>query len=143
MSRPASSQHSRRRHRRRRERGDVALELVLITPIITFMIFSVIQFALWYHARHVVTIAAQEGSRAARAANTSVAAAEQAGRNRAYAFVATLGGSVVENPNVVVNRGTATVVVRVTGNAVHVIPGLTLQVTGRSVGPVERFVPPP
>ena len=125
-----------------RERGDIALELVLIAPIIIFMIFLVIQFSLWYHARHVVTVAAQEGARAARAANTSSAAAETAGRNRAYAFIDTLGGSIVEDPNVVVNRGVNTVSVRVTANAVHVIPGLSLQVRGQSVGPIERFVPP-
>jgi Flp pilus assembly protein TadG len=125
-----------------RERGDVALEMVLLAPIIIFMIFVVIQFALWYHARHVVTAAAQEGARVARAANTSAAAAEQAGRDRAYTFIDTLGGSIVEDPNVVVNRGVATVSVRVTGTAIHIVPGLRLQVRGQSVGPVERFVPP-
>lgn len=133
---------TRRRPWRRRERGDVALELVLLAPIIIFMIFVVIQFSLWYHARHVVTVAAQEGARAARAANTSTVAAEQAGRDRAYAFIDTLGGSIVENPSVTVNRGVATVSVRVTGNAVHIVPGLRLQVWGQSVAPIERFVPP-
>jgi hypothetical protein len=48
----------------------------------------------------------------------------------------------VEDPNVVVNRGVATVSVRVTGTAIHIVPGLRLQVHGQSVGPVERFVPP-
>ena len=131
------------RRGRRRDRGDIALELVLLTPIIAFMIFMVIQFALWYHARHVVTVAAQEGARAARAANTSATAAEQAGRVRAYAFIDTIGGPIVENPSVQVNRGVNSVVVQVSGNAVHIMPGLTLRVTGRSVGPIEQFVPPP
>src|SRR5262245_4666269 len=130
------------RIRRDREGGDVALEMVLLAPIIIFMIFVVIQFALWYHARHVVTVAAQEGARVARAANTSAAAAERAGRDRAYAFIDTLGGSIVEDPNVVVNRGVATVTVRVTGTAIHIVPGLRLQVRGQSAGPIERFVPP-
>lgn len=131
-----------RRIRRDRQGGDVALEMVLLAPIIIFMIFVVIQFALWYHARHVVTVAAQEGARVARAANTSAAAAERAGRDRAYAFIDTLGGSIVEDPNVVVNRGVATVTVRVTGTAIHIVPGLRLQVRGQSAGPIERFVPP-
>ncbi|HKA69278.1 MAG TPA: TadE/TadG family type IV pilus assembly protein [Actinomycetes bacterium] len=131
-----------RRIRRDREGGDVALEMVLLAPIIIFMIFVVIQFALWYHARHVVTVAAQEGARVARASNTSAAAAERAGRDRAYAFIDTIGGSIVEDPNVVVNRGAATVTVRVTGTAIHIVPGLRLQVRGQSAGPVERFVPP-
>lgn len=130
------------RIRPNRARGDVALEMVLLAPVIIFMIFVVIQFALWYHARHVVTVAAQEGARAARAANISAAAAERAGQDRAYAFIDTIGGTVVEDPNVVVNRGTATVSVRVTGTAIHIVPGLRLQVRGQSVGPVERFVPP-
>ncbi|MCI0687127.1 MAG: pilus assembly protein [Sporichthyaceae bacterium] len=141
---------TRRRHWRRRlaappsrrDRGDIALELVLLTPIIAFMIFMVIQFALWYHARHVVTVAAQEGARVARAANTSSSAAEAAARARAYAFIDTIGGPIVENPNVQVIRGVNSVVVTVSGNAVHVLPGLTLKVTGKSAGPIEQFVPP-
>ena len=51
---------------RRGERGDAAVEAVLITPVLLFLIMVVIQFGLWYHASHVAEAAAQEGASAAR-----------------------------------------------------------------------------
>ena len=126
---------------RSEDRGDTLVEVVLITPIVFLIVFTVIQFALWYHARQIVNTAAQEGGRAARVATTSPASAMLAGRDRAYRFIETLGGSVVARPDVSVTRTATTVTVRVDATALAIVPGLNLAVHGRSVSPVERFEP--
>ena len=52
--------------RLRDERGDETVEAVLAVPVLMFLIMTVIQFGLWYHASHTAEAAAQEGVRAAR-----------------------------------------------------------------------------
>lgn len=48
------------------ERGVSAIEFVLLTPLLFFLIFATVQFALYFYARHVAIAAAQEGDRVAR-----------------------------------------------------------------------------
>jgi Flp pilus assembly protein TadG len=112
---------------------------VLLTPVLMFAVFLIVQFALWYYARGIVLAAAQEGARAARAEQGSAAA----GQARAYAYLDRLGGDLVTDPAAEVTRGPDTVVARVTGRAVNIVPGLTMTITERSIGPVERFRPAP
>src|SRR5689334_18907383 len=64
----------RRRVRTAREaaatRGDSgmsAIEFVLLTPVLFFMIVATVQFALYFFADHVAQAAAQAGARKARA----------------------------------------------------------------------------
>ena len=44
-----------------------AIEFVLLTPVLFFMIFATVQFALYFFADHVAQAAAQAGARKARA----------------------------------------------------------------------------
>ena len=46
---------------RRDERGAVAAELVIATPLLLLLIMGVIQFALWQHAEHIASAVAQQG----------------------------------------------------------------------------------
>lgn len=118
------------------------MEMVLLMPLVFTMAFLPIQAGVWFHARHVVTAAAQEGARAARVATQDPGAATEAGRARALGFVATVGGATVLEPSVELGRSETTVEVVVTGKSMAVLPGLTLPVEGRAVSPVERFVAP-
>ncbi|MCI0686313.1 MAG: pilus assembly protein [Sporichthyaceae bacterium] len=129
------------RRRGGRDRGDTLVEAILITPIMFFIVLVVIQFALWYHARQIVTAAAQEATRVARVATATPDQVAQAGQDRAYAFVETLGGGTVADPSVQVDRTATTVTVQVEASTLTIVPGLDLRATARSVSPVERFEP--
>jgi Flp pilus assembly protein TadG len=69
------SQPSRRRGRRRntarrntarRDRGSSAVELAILAPALLFASLLIIQFALWFDARHAALAAAQQGDLVAR-----------------------------------------------------------------------------
>jgi len=95
----------------------------------------IVQFALWAHASHIATAAAQEGARAARVQDGSAAS----GQARAEDFAQRAGTQVLTHLRVVADRNRDTVRVEVKGDAVALIPGLALPVHAVSTGPVERF----
>ncbi len=135
--------------RRRRElaakRGDsgmTAIEFVLLTPVLFFMIFATVQFALYFFADHVAQAAAQAGARKARAT-----AHDEPGAWRGKAgdvvddYISQLGPNLVLSPDVaMVQPEQNTVGVEITARVPSVFPGLDLTVHAQSVGPVERFV---
>lgn len=117
--------------------GLATVEFVLILPVVFAIIMLAIQVGMWAHAAHVVTAAAQEGARAARAEDGSAAT----GDARARAMVDKVGS--VDGVEVSSGRGADTARVEVRGVAVAVIPGVALPVRGVSEGPVERYRPGP
>ena len=119
----------------RGESGAASAELVLATPVLLVCILVIVQFALWSHASHVATAAAQEGARAARLE----AGTAEAGEQRAQRFLEALGREVVERPEITASRDAEVAAVEVRGSAASVLPGYRLPVRGRSRGPVERF----
>ncbi|WAX78588.1 TadE family protein [Streptomyces sp. KMM 9044] len=139
----------RRWARRRAEaasvRGDsgmTAIEFVLLTPVLFFMIFATVQFALYFFADHVAQAAAQAGARKARAT-----AHDQPGGWRGEAqdvvdsYIRQLGPQLVLSPDVrMLQPEQDTVGVEITARIPTVFPGLDLTVHARSAGPVERFV---
>ncbi len=129
-------------HLTRRDRGSSAIELVLLAPMVFLLTFLPIQGGLILQARHVVSAAAQEGARAARTVDLDAGQAQAAGAQRATDFTAMLGGNMVHDTTVMVNRGPEQVRVVVTGNALAILPGFKLAVRGTSVSPVERFSAP-
>jgi hypothetical protein len=124
------------------------VELAMLTPLLIIVIAGTIQFAMLYHARHVALAAAQAGARVARAtaADPDVQWQEPA-RSKTFDYLKTIGPNLLEQPTAVplarFNGGgqPVDVGIEVHGTAVRVIPFLTLQVTERSRGPVERFIP--
>ncbi|MGV9454720.1 TadE family protein [Streptomyces sp. NPDC003635] len=136
--------------RRRREevsaRGDsgmTAIEFVLLTPVLFFMIFATVQFALYFFADHVAQAAAQAGARKARA----TADAEPGGwrgeaRTVVDSYIEQLGPALVLSPDVrMLQPEQNTVGVEITAKVPSVFPGLDFTVHAQSAGPVERFVP--
>ena len=61
-------------HEVQRDHGSVAIEAVLVVPVIMVILFLVVQFALWAHAAQVAQLAASEGDRSAQSVGGSPAA---------------------------------------------------------------------
>ncbi|WP_434594740.1 TadE family protein [Streptomyces sp. A5-4] len=135
----------RRRVQAARTRGDsgmTAIEFVLLTPVLFFMIFATVQFALYSFADHVAQAAAQAGAREARAeADENPGGWEGKARGVAAGYIQQLGPQLVLGPEVkMLQPEQNTVGVEVTGRVPSVFPGLNLTVHAQSMGPVERFV---
>ncbi len=135
----------RRRAEAASARGDsgmTAIEFVLLTPVLFFMIFATVQFALYFFADHVAQAAAQAGAREARAtADESPGTWRGEARDVVDSYIAQLGPQLVLGPDVkLVQPDQNTVGVEITAKVPSVFPGLDLTVHARSVGPVERFV---
>lgn len=120
----------------------------MLTPLLLLVIGLTIQFALLYHARHVALAAAQAGARVARASAEDDRGGWQAlARAKSREYVQAIGPDLLERPQAVpLVRADAAgnpveVGMEVRGTAVRVVPFLTLTVSERSLGPVERFVP--
>ena len=120
------------------ERGSATVEAAIVFPVVLFLIFGIIQGALWFHARHVALGAAQEGAR--------VVAAEDGGGGEARAreFITNLtGGTLIRNVIIRESATAQTATVTVHGRAPSLIPGIDgLPVTQTATAPVERFTRP-
>lgn len=133
---------ARRAAAARGDSGMTAIEFVLLTPVLFFMIFATVQFALYFFADHVAQAAAQAGARKARAT-----ADEQPGAWRGEAqdvvdsYIRQLGPQLVLAPDVkMLQPDQNTVGVEIAARVPTVFPGLDLTVHAQSAGPVERFV---
>ncbi|MEV2253111.1 TadE family protein [Streptomyces sp. NPDC050147] len=126
----------------RGESGMTAIEFVLLTPVLFFMIFATVQFALYFFADHVAQAAAQAGARKARAtADENPGGWRGDARDVVDAYIQQLGPQLVISPDVKTMEPKAnTVGVEITANVPSVFPGLDLTVHAQSSGPVERFV---
>ena len=125
---------------RRRCRGDygsASTELVIVMPLLLLLVLASVHVGLWFHARHLVNAAAQEGARAARASG----ATDSDGYDRAQQILGDLGSNSVTSPAIVVTRSSGSVTVSVSGQAPQVIPGLAMSVSASSTSPIEEFKP--
>ncbi len=117
------------------DRGDVA-PMAIMFGLATVMVFFVIQVALLFHARSVVSAAAQDGVRAAQVENATASDAHDAASQ-------ILSGStgLLNNESVVVTPSGEFVTVTVTADVTPVVFGLTGPVTASASGVIERFRP--
>jgi len=120
---------------RARDEGSSVVEAVLVVPVVMLLLLVAVQFALWMHASQVVQLAASEGDRSAR----SVGGGPTAGMATARQVV-TGPSSDVQAPSVstAVLPGDAQLL-RVSGTAVSVLPGLTFAVSASAIGPIQQF----
>ncbi len=84
----------------RGERGAAATELAIVMPLLLLLVLASVHLGLWFHARHLVNAAAQEGARAARATG----ATDADGYARADQMLDELGPESVTDPDVAVTR---------------------------------------
>lgn len=113
-------------------------ETVVIVPVAMFVILVLVQVALWAHAAQVVQAAAAQGDQVARAYGSTPAAGESAARS----FLDRLGGGVVSGVQIAATTSAAGMAeVAVHGHATSILPGFSLPVSARSVGPVQEYRP--
>lgn len=117
----------------------MSAELVVATPLLLLLVLAIVQFALWQHAVHVASAAAQEGARSARLEGGSTTA----GQARAESLLGSLGRTTLADPNVTVRLDGERARVEVSGYASSVLPFLRLPVRAASEGPLETFRPLP
>lgn len=129
----ASDSASERPRRFRGERGDVG-PLVVVTPVMVFIVMLVIQMGLYYHARSVMSAAAQDGARAYQneggTSNDAKLAANQ---------ILSGSGSLLLNEVVHVGQSNGIVTVKITANVKALIPGFGSQLAAEASGPREGF----
>src|SRR6476659_6618702 len=85
----------------RGDSGMTAIEFVFLTPVLFFMIFATVQFALYFFADHVAQAAAQAGARKARATADAQPGSWRAEANAtADSYIQQLGPQLLEGVNV-------------------------------------------
>jgi Flp pilus assembly protein TadG len=141
----ASVAHAKTHARRSRpdesengDRGSVAAQLVIATPLLLLLLLMLVQFATWFHASHIAQMTAAQALSAARAENGSAAA----GRAQADALLGQLGTGLLLSPQVSVTRTGGDVQAEVTGIVQAVVPGLHLPVRAVAAGPVDAWTKP-
>ena len=121
-----------------RDHGASAVELAILAPALIVASLLIVQFALWFDARHAALAAAQEGDLVAR----ENAATNQAGwpglaQRAAVSYYQGLDTSVISGLTAqAVPDGPGTVKVTVTGKLTGLWP---LTVTESVSGPIECF----
>ena len=123
--------------RRRPEQGSSVVEWVLLTPIMLLLIFTIIQFALVWHAEQVAQAPASQALSAARIQGGT----QGAGQREAQHILDQLAGGTLPTRQITVTRTATTASVTVTGTAESILPFFTLHVHAEAAGPVERTVP--
>ncbi|WP_433432237.1 TadE/TadG family type IV pilus assembly protein [Nonomuraea sp. CA-141351] len=118
-----------------RERGSATLEAAVIYPVVLLLVLLAVNVALWFDARNLALSAAQEGLRVGRAYGSSL----EAGKAAAARFAREAGGSFLLSPAVDVKRGGDTVTVTVHGQAISLIPLLTISIDQVAQAPVEKW----
>ena len=139
LRRPASHTPPRRRVLRRvlwrSERGAVAAELVIATPLLLLLIMGVIQFALWEHAVHIADAVAQQGVSVGRLQGEPAAAGEQEARS----VLDQLGPSVLTGVTITATKTTEMTTVTVTGHAESILGVFLLPVSATATGASEQY----
>ena len=97
----------------RGDAGSASTELVIVMPLLLLLVLASVHVGLWFHARHLVNAAAQEGTRAARATGAN----DDDGYQRADQMLHDLGSGSVTDPIVTVTRNADTVTVTVSGQS--------------------------
>jgi hypothetical protein len=99
------------------------------------LVLVMVQFVLWAHADQVVQLAASEGDRTARV----VGGTPVLGADAARSIVSGPGSDLSDSTVSVAVLPSDLAVVKVTGHAQTILPGLSLSVAATVVGPIQEF----
>ncbi|WP_344957722.1 TadE family protein [Actinomadura miaoliensis] len=114
------------------------METVIAVPVVLTAVLVTLHAALWFHARNIALSAAQEGVRVARAYG-----AKSDGSATALAFARSSGDGFLLSPSANASGSNATtVVVRVQGRSLSLIPFVRSNVSQVARGPREKFTTP-
>lgn len=124
----------RRRHRQ--ETGSSTAELVLVLPALMILVSLAMQLIFWALASHAVQASAATGGDVARMSGATPAQAVAAAR----AELESIAGGLVTSPAVSVSTlPGGQEVFSVSGTVPSLIPGVRLEVSATSIGPLGRF----
>jgi Flp pilus assembly protein TadG len=113
------------------------VEIAILFPVLLALVMVIVQYGLWFYARSLALVAAQEGVTAAR----TYTADPGAGTQQAQAFLDAHGANALTAVTVAsLTPGAGQVGVQVTGRSLSIVPGVAgLRVTQSAAGPVEHF----
>jgi hypothetical protein len=111
------------------------VEAVLVVPVLMVLLLVIVQFCLWMHAVQVTQLAASVGDRVAR----SYGGGPSAGTASAQTVLHGPGSDVASSSVTVAVLPGDSEVLRVTGRAVSVLPGLSFTVSASAIGPIQQF----
>ena len=123
---------------RGRDHGASAVELAILAPALIFVSLLIVQFAIWFDARHAALAAAQQGDLVAREnAATNPGGWQGLAQNAATSYYKGLNTSLISGVTAQANRGqNGTVSVTVRGTLTGIWP---LTISETVSGPVECF----
>ncbi|MFZ3491883.1 TadE/TadG family type IV pilus assembly protein [Streptomyces sp. 5.8] len=120
----------------RDDKGDASLEMLMCFPAALLLVFLVVDTCNIYFAKTAATTAAREAVAGARGYGST----SGQGIARADAVFRRVGDTLL-TPQVSANSSAERIEFTVTGRAQSAL-GLTITVTGRASGPVERWSNP-
>ena len=120
----------------RDDSGSETVEFVLIVPALMALLVAGLQIAMWALASHAISLAVAEGGAEARAqSGTDQSAAAIVKRD-----ISSLAGSLIGSVSVQVRALPLNfVAVSATGDVPSIFPGVHLQVSAVSAGPLQGF----
>ncbi|MET8731243.1 TadE family protein [Streptomyces parvus] len=128
-----------RRWRLRGDRGETSIQMAIVFPFVILLTIGTVQYFVFAHARSAALTSAREGVNAGRAYQSSPGA----GAARAQETAGRIAGNTLRGPSASTAGSNAeTMRVTVSGNALSLLPGITLRVSQTATGPRERWVAP-
>ena len=121
-----------------RDRGASAVELAILAPALIFASLLIVQFAIWFDARHAALAAAQQGDLVAREdASVNPGGWQALAENAATSYYRGLNTSVISGVTAQATRGQGNMVsVTVQGKMTGIWP---LTISETVSGPIECF----
>ncbi|GAA4898317.1 TadE/TadG family type IV pilus assembly protein [Streptomonospora salina] len=129
--------HPRLRLRGRGDRGAAEAALSLAATFV--LVLAVVQVGLWAHAQHRAQAVAEQSLAALRGADATTATA----RVRAEQARTDLGGHLLRDVDIDLQRGPARARVQVRAEVTALLPGWAPSVAAELSGPVETAGSPP
>jgi Flp pilus assembly protein TadG len=117
------------------DEGAATTVLVLVMPVVLLLVMVVVQVALAYHARQVLTAAAQDAALAGTAAHADPDDAA----TTAQRAIADAASGLVHDVRVDLTETDGRLRVEVEGTVANVIPGVSFTVSGVGESPIEQF----
>ena len=122
----------------RGDRGASAVELAILAPALIFASLLIVQFAIWFDARHAALAAAQQGDLVAREdASVNPGGWQGLAQSAATSYYRGLNTSLISGVTAQASRGqNGTVSVTVQGKLTGIWP---LTISETVTGPIECF----
>jgi Flp pilus assembly protein TadG len=128
-----------RLRRQSADRGSSAVELAILAPVLLLFMLFIIEFALWFDAKHAALAAAQEGARVARDSAATNPDWQALASADALSYFQHLDTSVLSQVTTQAMPGPGNTVKVTVSGKVDGILGFPISVTVS--GPVECFRP--